>query len=105
MPGQGPYPGGPPMPYGPGGQYPMAPYSGKEKLPAGLFAILLGALGIHHFYLGKTGWGVAFLLFTVLTCGYGGLITGPISLIQGILYLSANDWDFQQKYVIEKRFF
>lgn len=93
------------MPYGPNGYYPAPPYTGKEKLTAGLFAILLGALGIHHFYLGKAGVGVTVLLFTVLTCGYGSLITGPLAVVQGILYLSANDWDFQQKYVIEKRFF
>lgn len=45
------------------------------------------------------------LLGTVLTCGYGALITGPLSLVQGILYLCASDPDFERKYVFEKRFF
>jgi len=81
------------------------PYTGKEKLPAGLLAIFLGPLGIHLFYLGQTGWGIGYLLFGFLTCGYGMVITSVLSMIQGIMYLCANDWDFQQKYVIEKRFF
>ena len=32
--------------------------SGKSRGVAGLLAILLGALGVHYFYLGKTGAGV-----------------------------------------------
>jgi TM2 domain-containing membrane protein YozV len=84
---------------------PQVPYTGKEKIPAGLLALFLGPLGIHLFYLGQNGVGIAYLLFTLLTCGYGALITAPLSLVQGILYLCANDYDFQQKYVIERRFF
>lgn len=97
-----------PPPYPPYPQYPpqpAVPYTGKERVPAGLLAILLGPFGAHLFYLGHTGWAIGFLVSTLLTCGYGGLITGVIGLIQGILYLCANDYEFQQKYVIEKRFF
>jgi TM2 domain-containing membrane protein YozV len=83
----------------------MLPNSGKEKAPAGLLAIFLGTLGVHLFYLRQTGWGIVFLLVTLLTCGLGAMITGPISIIQGILYLIANDQDFEQKYVVERRFF
>ena len=93
-----PTPGHPHYPPPPGWYpYPALPYTGKEKLAAGLLAILIGPLGIHHFYLGNTGWGVTFLLVTILTCGYGSIIIWPFSLIQGILYLTANDYDFQQK--------
>lgn len=90
----------PPAPYPP-----AMPRSGKEKVPAGLLGILLGAFGAHLFYLNHTGWAIFFLLFTIFTCGYGGLITGTIGLIQGIMYLCASDYDFEQKYVIEHRFF
>ena len=35
----------------------------KNKLVAGLLAILLGALGIHKFYLGQNGKGIMYLIF------------------------------------------
>ena len=38
------------------------PADAKSKLAAGLLGILLGSLGIHNFYLGYTGKGVAQLL-------------------------------------------
>lgn len=77
----------------------------KDRVAAGVLAILLGCFGAHMFYLNKVGWGLAFLIFTVCTCGYGALITAPIALVQGILYLCANEPEFQQKYALERRFF
>ena len=69
--------------------YPVAPYGlygpPKTKLVAILLAFFLGGLGIHRFYLGHKGTGVAMLLITVLTCGYGAIITGPWALIDVIL--------------------
>jgi TM2 domain-containing membrane protein YozV len=62
------------------------PYAApKSKVAAILLAFFLGALGIHRFYLGHTGTGVAMLLITVLTCGYGGIITGIWALVDLIL--------------------
>jgi len=81
------------------------PRSTKEKVPAGLLAIFLGTLGVHQFYLGRTGWGIGFLVLSVVTCGWGTIITAPIALIQGIMYLVASDQDFERKYVVEGRFF
>lgn len=66
----------------PGG---FAGQSSKSKLAAILLAIFLGAFGIHRFYLGHTGSAVAMLLLTVLTCGYGGIITGIWALIDALL--------------------
>jgi TM2 domain-containing membrane protein YozV len=83
----------------------VVPNTGKDKIAAGLLAIFLGSIGIHLFYLGRNGWGLVFLLGTLLTCGFGAIITSIISLVQGIMYLVATDYDFQQKYAIEKRFF
>lgn len=56
----------------------------KSKLAAGLLAILLG-LGIHNFYLGYTGKGVAQLLLT-LCCGAGYIWC----LIEGIMILTGS---------------
>ncbi len=55
----------------------------KSKLVAGLFGILLGGFGIHRFYLGYIGIGVAQIVVTICTFGIGALW----GLIEGILIL------------------
>jgi len=57
----------------------------KSRVTAMLLAFFLGGLGIHRFYLGHSGSGVAMLLLTVLTCGYGGIITGIWALVDLIM--------------------
>jgi TM2 domain-containing membrane protein YozV len=37
--------------------------SGKNRIAAALFAILLGGLGIHEFHLGQVGQGIVYLVF------------------------------------------
>ena len=37
----------------------------KQKLVAFLLAFFLGPLGVHNFYLGKTGMGVTQLILTI----------------------------------------
>lgn len=71
----------------------------KDKLAAGLLGILLGALGIHKFYLGYTKEGVTMLLLTLLTCGIGATVMAIFGLIEGILYLTKSEEDFQKTYV------
>ena len=63
----------------------------KNKMVAGLLAIFLGGWGIHKFYLGYTKEGVIQLVASLITCG----IAGIIPLIEGIMYLTASDEDFQ----------
>lgn len=72
--------------------------SGPEGKSRGIFALLaifLGGLGIQYFYLGKVGGGLLTILLTFVTCGFWELIT----LIQGIIVLCQNNYDFQRKYV------
>ena len=73
----------------------------KSKIAAGIFGILLGALGIHKFYLGYIGAGIVHLVLTLL------IITSPISsiigLIEGILYLVKTDEDFHNTYVENRK--
>ncbi|MGH9465339.1 MAG: NINE protein [Thermoanaerobaculia bacterium] len=67
---------------------------GKQKMVAGILGILLGGLGVHHFYLGSTMAGVICIIATVVTCGIGGLL----GLIEGILLLVMSDEDFDKRY-------
>lgn len=64
----------------------------KSKVAAGVLGILLGGFGVHKFYLGQTGWGVAYLLL----CWTG--IPAIAGLIEGIMYLVSSDSDFDRKY-------
>lgn len=74
-----------------------------SKVVAALFAIFLGAFGIHKFYMGKTNWGIAYLLTSTIggciTCGMATMAVGVVGLVEGIIFLSASDADFQTKYV------
>ncbi len=75
------------------------PSGSKEKLVAGLLAIFLGTLGIHKFYLGMTKPGLIMLLVSLLTFGVGATVMAVIALIEGILYLTKSDEEFNQLYV------
>ncbi len=70
----------------------MAGGNGKNKLVAGLLAIFLGGLGVHHFYLGSTMAGVICLLASCVCVG------GIIGLVEGIMLLVMSDADFDAKY-------
>ncbi len=64
----------------------------KSKMAAGLLGIFLGAWGIHNFYLGNTGRGVAQIIVSIVTCGIGsiwGLIEG-IMILTGSIKTDAN---------------
>nr|WP_239113042.1 TM2 domain-containing protein [Halomicronema sp. CCY15110] len=74
-----------------------------KKIIAGVLGILLGALGIHKFVLGYTTEGLVMLLVTVLTCGFGGAVMGIIGLIEGIIYLTKTDEEFDATYVQNKK--
>lgn len=72
-------------------RYPATAYpEQKSRIAAGVLGILLGALGIHNFYLGYTGRGLAQLLITLCTCGIGGVAMQIWALVEGILLLCGN---------------
>jgi TM2 domain-containing membrane protein YozV/RNA polymerase subunit RPABC4/transcription elongation factor Spt4 len=66
--------------------------SSKDKTVAGLFAILLGGLGVHHFYLGNVLLGIIYLVFCWT------FIPMIVGFIEGIVYLSQSDESFARKY-------
>ena len=63
------------------------PKDGKSKIVAGLLGIFLGGLGIHNFYLGYTGKGVAQLLLSVLSFGLLAFVSSIWGLIEGVQIL------------------
>lgn len=77
------------------GQYPpkyaVAPVGMKSKWAAGLFGIFLGSLGVHNFYLGRTGKAVTQLLLTVVGWIFviGPVVAAVWGLIEGILILTS----------------
>ncbi|WP_197719272.1 TM2 domain-containing protein [Actinomyces slackii] len=69
--------------------YGQPSYAYKSKVAAGVLGIFLGGFGIHNFYLGYTGKAVAQLLITLLTCGFGAIVSSVWGLVEGILILCA----------------
>lgn len=67
-----------------------APPTGKSRVAAGVLGILLGALGVHNFYLGRTALGVAQLLITLLSFGALSFIPAIWGVAEGVLYLTSN---------------
>jgi len=73
--------------------YPQVGYRPrKEKTTAGILALLLGGLGIQHFYLGNTAAGILSIIFcwTYVPCIVG--------LVQGIILLCMNEQDFHARF-------
>ena len=108
---------------GPGAVPPQQPYYGyqqnyyqpqyaptvstKDHVAAGLLAIFLGQLGIHKFYLGYNTSGFIMLAVTIIgsifTFGLAGGVMWIIAVIEGIMYLTKSQSEFEQMYVVTKR--
>ncbi len=57
--------------------------SWRNRWVAGILGVLLGAFGVHRFYLGYTGIGVLQIVLTICTAG----IAGVWGFIEGVLCL------------------
>jgi len=66
--------------------------SEHNKTTAALLALFLGGLGLHKFYLGRTGMGLIYLIFCWT------LVPALISLVEGIQFLSMSESEFALKY-------
>jgi TM2 domain-containing membrane protein YozV len=67
--------------------------SRKDRTTAGILALLLGGIGAHKFYLNDTGLGLLYLCFSWT------LIPAVIGFIEGIIYLTKTDEEFERQYV------
>ena len=83
------------------------PIPGSEKkMVSGILAILLGALGIHKFYLGYQKEGIIMLVVSVVgspLCGIPTAIVGIVGLIEGIIYLTKTDQEFVDTYITGRK--
>lgn len=73
-------------------QYALTVRPYKSKTTAGLLALFLGGFGAHHFYLGRTGLGMLYLLF------FWTLIPGFIAFFEALVYFFQSDASFNAKY-------
>ncbi len=75
---------------------PAAVVSDRNKLVAALLAFFIGVLGVHRFYLGRTGSGIVMLVLSITVVGL--LLTVPWSIIDMIRYLVMSDEEFAARY-------
>ncbi|MDQ2891635.1 MAG: TM2 domain-containing protein [Pseudomonadota bacterium] len=68
----------------------------RNKYVAAMLAFLLGVLGIHRFYTGRTGSAVVMLVLTFTVIGT--FVTLPWSLIDMVRYLMMSDREFAARY-------
>jgi len=78
----------------------------SKKILAGIMGILFGTFGVHKFVLGYTAEGVIMLVVSIvgfILCGIPTIVMGVIGLIEGILYLTKSDDEFNATYVAGKK--
>lgn len=66
--------------------------AGRSRLVAAFLAIAFGSFGLHKFYLGKVLLGLIYLFF------FWSFLSGILGVIEGIMYLSMSDQEFQKRY-------
>jgi TM2 domain-containing membrane protein YozV len=71
----------------------------SKRILVGIMGLIFGALGVHRFMLGDTKGGLIRIGISVVTCGVGGYV----GVIEGIIYLTKSDEEFERMYVVEKK--
>ncbi len=79
----------------------------KDHVAAGLLAIFLGLFGVHKFYLGCNNAGFIMLAVSIIggivTLGLAAAVIWLIAIIEGIIYLTKSQTDFDRLYVLNRR--
>ena len=85
----------------------QAARTSKDHVAAGLLGIFLGTFGIHKFYLGYNTPGFIMLAVAILgglvTCGVATSVVWLIGVIEGIVYLTKSQGEFEMLYVANNR--
>jgi len=86
---------------------PTATGNKVDKTTVGICGILLGSLGIHKFLLGFQTEGIIMLAISLgagaITCGGASVVMGIIGIIEGIIYLTMTQEEFDRVYVQGKK--
>ncbi len=75
------------------------PYRSEKKIAAGLLGIFLGTFGANKFFLGYINEGIIQIVLNIVTCG----IATVVPLIEGIIYLTMSDQQFDDTYIKNKK--
>lgn len=70
----------------------------KSKFTTAMFALLLGGLGIHRFYLGQNGKGILYLIF------FWTFIPALIALFNFFVFIFMSEDSFNYKYNLKRGF-
>ena len=83
--------------------YAQAMLAPKDRAVAALLAIFLGFLGMHKFYLGYYQTGFVMMAISVVgsifTLGLAAAVMAVIAIIEGFIYLSKSQSEFDRIYV------
>lgn len=74
-------------------------YRSEKKIAAALLGILLGVFGANKFFLGYITEGIIQIVLNIVTCGLASFIP----FIEGIVYLTMSDEQFDQTYIQNKK--
>ena len=78
----------------------------SRRLTAAILAFFLGGIGMHKFYLGRKKAAIIMLciwLSGLVLLALPSVIVVIIGVIEAIIYLSHNDADFEQRYIVEQK--
>jgi len=78
------------------GRVAVVPVTDRNKYIAALLAFAFGPLGLHRFYLGRKGSGLAMLLLSLTVIGL--IVTGPWGFVDMIRYLMMDEEEFAGRY-------
>lgn len=70
----------------------------KNRIVAGLLAILLGSVGAHKFYLRKPGAGIFYIFLCMIFLNARLPIMAILGLLEGLRLLMMSDQEFNRKY-------
>lgn len=84
-----------------------APGVSRDHVAAALLAIFLGCFGVHKFYLGYSTQGFTMLALSLVgglfSFGLAAGVVWVISLIEGVIYLTKSQSEFERTYVYGRR--
>ena len=66
------------------------PIRGKSNTTAAILAVVLGTMGVHHFYRGNTALGFVYLGISVISGGMLGIFVWGASLVDAYKLMNSN---------------